>query len=382
MIRVLSIQPFAERGGSDHALVRMVRSLPRASFTCHVVVPAPHPLARELADAGAAVHVVAMGKISRAHTVVDWLRYAARWPLVVARLVRMIRVHRIDVVHTNVLHGWHGWAAASLTRRPHVWHAREVVTQSTGALALERFLTRHFATVVVAVSQTVADQLPRSPTRVVHDLPDPGEFTPERAGRARTALGIDDAAPCSGAIGRLDPIKGLDVLLDAWPAVRDALPDARLVVVGGTVAGHAAHADLVRARCAALAGVVTAFDADADRLDVADLVADLDALVLASVAPEGFGLVLVEALTSGCPVVATDSGGPEEIAALAAPGAARLVPPGDADALASALVATLAARTATDSAARRLRPRLLEPYPPDYAAVFTDAVARRRRAAS
>ena len=309
----------------------------------------------------------------------DWLRYAARWPITVVRLVRLIRALRIDVVHTNVLHGWHGWAAALLTRRPHVWHAREVVTQSRIALAVERFLTRHFATVVVAVSQTVADQLPGSRTRVVHDLPDPLEFTPERAGRARSGLGLDDTDPVVGAVGRLDPLKGLDVLLDAWPAVLAEVPTARLVVAGGVVAGREDYADAVRERGTALPGVTVLVEAD---VDIADLVADLDVLVLASVAPEGFGLVLVEALTSGCPVVATDTGGPEEIAALAAPGASRLVPPDDVERLATAIVATLAARPITDAATRRARPRLLDPYPADYVGVFTDASRRESRTAS
>ena len=56
MIRLLTIQPVAERGGSDQALARMLRSLPPAEFECHVVVPAEPPLRPEFEAAGAAVH--------------------------------------------------------------------------------------------------------------------------------------------------------------------------------------------------------------------------------------------------------------------------------------------------------------------------------------
>ena len=64
------------------------------------------------------------------------------------------------------------------------------------------------------------------------------------------------------------------------------------------------------------------------RDDIPDAMADLDVLALPSIEPESYGLVLVEALASGTPVVATDHGGPPEIVARAAPGTARCGPAG------------------------------------------------------
>ena len=61
------------------------------------------------------------------------------------------------------------------------------------------------------------------------------------------------------------------------------------------------------------------------RDDIPDVMADLDVLALPSIEPESYGLVLVEALASGTPVVATDHGGPPEIVARATPGTARAV---------------------------------------------------------
>ncbi|MFM8303353.1 MAG: glycosyltransferase, partial [Actinomycetota bacterium] len=111
MIRLLTIQPVAERGGSDQALVRMLASLPAAEFECHVVVPSEPPLRAEIEACGAAVHVVPMARISTSHGLVDWARYAAGWPAAVARIVRLVRSLSVDVVHTNSLHSWYGWAA-------------------------------------------------------------------------------------------------------------------------------------------------------------------------------------------------------------------------------------------------------------------------------
>jgi glycosyltransferase involved in cell wall biosynthesis len=367
MIRLLSIQPVAERGGSDHALLRMLRSLPPGEFECHVVVPADPPLRDELESAGATVHVVPMRRISTSHGIGAWLAYGAGWPLAVGRIARLVRRLGVNVVHTNSLHSWYGWAAAGLARRPHVWHAREIVVQSGAALRVERFLTRHAAR-VIAMSNAIADQLDRGNVVVVYETADPAEFHPSRAGRFRTRVGIPDDAPLAGTAGRIDTWKGIDVLLAAWAHVKEARPDAHLVVAGGPVRDKESYfGDLA----SVAAGLVDAHWLGM-RDDIPDLFADLDVFVLPSTEPEPYGLVAVEALASGTPVVATDAGGPPEILARSHPGARRLVPPGDADALAGAIVAELDGARPTSATLRAQRSALRDPEPEGFSAVFRE----------
>lgn len=374
MIRLLTIQPVAERGGSDQALVRLLRSLPAAEFECHVVVPAEPPLRAELEGAGAAVHVVPMERISTSHGLETWARYGTGWPVAVGRIAKLIRSLQIDLVHTNSLHSWYGWAAASLTRRPHVWHAREITVQSAAALKVEQILTRHFATRVIAMSQAIADQLPGADVVVIHETVDPDEFSPARAGAFRAAAGIPDDAPLVGAAGRIDTWKGFDVLLDAFPRVKERVPDVHLVVAGGAVDGKEAYADALQL----LAATMPRTHWLGPRTDVPAILADLDVFVMPSTEPEPYGLVAVEALASGTPVVMTDAGGPKEIARQAAAGGARLVPMGDAAALADAIAATLEAAGRSTAATRRARPPLRDPEPSGrFAEEFRRAVTRR-----
>src|SRR5262245_66041912 len=117
-----------------------------------------------------------MTRISRSHGAMQWLTYSCAWPIVVARLVQLIRALDIDVVHSNSLHSWYGWAAAALTRTPHVWHAREIVVQSDRALTVERFLTKHFATSVVCMLTAIDDLLPGANNVVIDETADPGQF--------------------------------------------------------------------------------------------------------------------------------------------------------------------------------------------------------------
>jgi glycosyltransferase involved in cell wall biosynthesis len=335
---LLSIQPVAERGGSDWCLVRTVRSLSAAGWTCHVVTPAPSPLSEEFKAAGAILHEIPMRRITTSGGPAYWAAYAAGWPLAVVRLVALGRRTGATVIHSNSLHSWYGWAAAWLLRRPHVWHAREIVVQSRAALALERVLARHFAAEVLAVSAPVADQLPGAPVRVVHDELGPEDgFGPERAGRFREKVGIADDTVLVGAGGRLDTWKGFEVLLEAVPVIRRGRPDVVVVLAGGAVPGKEAYAERLAATAAATDGVLWL----GPRRDMPELLADLDLLVLPSTEPEPYASMGVEALASGVPVVATDHGGLPEMLGQFGARAGLLVPPGDPEALARAVVAAL-----------------------------------------
>jgi glycosyltransferase involved in cell wall biosynthesis len=354
--RILSVQPVSDGGGSEHALVRMLRQLADDGWECHVAVPATARLAREYAEAGATLHVVPMRRLTTTGGGARWMLYALMWPVSVLRLTMLARRHRVDVVHSNSLHSWYGWAVALLVRRPHVWHAREIVFQSPAALRVERWLARHFARVVVAVSGAVAEQLEPTNVLVITDEADSTRFGPEHAGRFRSHIGVSDTTPLVGSVARIDTWKGFEVLLDAFPIVRARRPQAELVVAGGPVAGKEAYAVELGQRAQAMEGVHWL----GPRRDVGELMADLDVFVQVSTEPEPFGLVVVEALASGVPVVAGAEGGPLEILG---PGAAetggpsgRLVLPGDSRVLADAVLALLPEQESTSDSRRRRRP--------------------------
>lgn len=362
--RLLTVQVVTDGGGSETALVRMIRQLVDDGWECHVAISGPARLAAEYAAAGAVLHVVAMERITTSGGPGRWVRFVASWPVSVARLAWLARRVRADVIHTNAIHSLYGWAVALVVRRPHVWHAREIVVQSSMALRLERLLARRFATVVIAMSQAIAAQLDAANVIVITDEPDPEEFAPRRAGRFRVREGIDDTVALVGAATRIDTWKGIDVLLDAVPLLRRERPDTEVVIAGGVVVGKEAYFAGLARRAAGLG--VRWLGA---RHDIPDLMADVDVFVQPSTEPEPYGMVLVEALTSGAPVVATAAGGPIEILGDAPPGAGRLVPMRDAAALAGAVLELLP-DPPSDTDRRRSRTRLRQPRPGDFTAVF------------
>jgi glycosyltransferase involved in cell wall biosynthesis len=242
--------------------------------------------------------------------------------------------------------------------------------QSGAALRLERFLAHHFAVKVICMSQAIADQLEPGNLEVVYESVDPDEFRPGLAGRFRGRVGIPDDAPLVGAVGRLDTWKGFEVLLDAFELVKARRADAHLVVAGGPVTGKEQLATDLATHAARLPDVHWL----GPRADTPELFADLDLFVLPSTEPEPYGIVVVEALASGAPVVVTDAGGAPEIVARAPAGSGTTVPPADAGALADAIARLLPASTA--GAARSERPARQPPADPRrFAEIFRQAAA-------
>jgi glycosyltransferase involved in cell wall biosynthesis len=167
----------------------------------------------------------------------------------------------------------------------------------------------------------------------------------DRAARAlRGEFEIPHDGPFLLCVGRLDPQKGHPVLLEAMREVVRRLPNARLVLVGGAQQappGYVEDLHLTAAHPDLDGRVIFA----GERSDVARLMAACDLFVLPS-EWEGFGLVFVEAMAAGIPVVATRVSGIPEVVLDGETGV--LVPVHDPDALAEAIV-----RLCEDPAERR-----------------------------
>jgi glycosyltransferase involved in cell wall biosynthesis len=132
------------------------------------------------------------------------------------------------------------------------------------------------------------------------------------------------AEPRAAFVGRLAPEKGLDTLIDAWPAVRAAHPAARLILIGEGPERPALEA---RARSLGLAvGPKQAVDLPGAAADATAALRDADLFVLPS-REEGMSIALLEAMALGIPLVASSIPGNRRIVGDFKHG--RLAPPDD-----------------------------------------------------
>jgi glycosyltransferase involved in cell wall biosynthesis len=175
---------------------------------------------------------------------------------------------------------------------------------------------------------------------IVHNGIDAGMFQPLPSSglrdRSRFAADpADAAAPWIGCVARFEAQKDHACLFGALRLLKRRGHPFRCVLAGrGCERNNAALARLIATHgCAEVTLPLGTVD------DVAALYRTLDVLVLASCYGEAMPLVLLEALASGCPVVATDVGSNRDV--VGAFGA--IVPPRDPEALADAIARTLAA---------------------------------------
>ena len=193
------------------------------------------------------------------------------------------------------------------------------------------------ATVWVAVSSAlqraiVAAGVPSSRVRRVPNGVDTRRFTPGDRCAARTQLGMAAAGLRVVFAGRLEEVKSLPTLLAAWRAVVDKVPDATLDLVG-----EGSLASALRAECRRL-DVEDSVFFHGRQADVAPYFRAADCFVLPS-RVEGLSNTLLEAMAVGLAVVGTRVSGTEDMVEDGVNGV--LVEPGDADALAAAIVGVL-----------------------------------------
>jgi D-inositol-3-phosphate glycosyltransferase len=152
-------------------------------------------------------------------------------------------------------------------------------------------------------------------------------------------------------VGWLNEVKGVDVLLRALALLRERRPSARLVLVGGSLYRDEAPQERSLRKLATELGLdeVVRFLGPLAPEAVGRELRGADVVVVPS-RRESCGAVILEALASGTPVVATRSGGPEDIVT---EGVGGLVPVADPAGLAAALDSVLERRATFDPAALR-----------------------------
>jgi glycosyltransferase involved in cell wall biosynthesis len=262
-------------------------------------------------------------------------------------LRRMMRAWRPAIVHTHTAKaGLLGRLAARLSGVPtvvHTYHGHVLRGYfSPAKTAVFRGIETRLASLadgLVAVSDAVRDDLVRlgvarpERIRVIPlglELAHLAGLLPR--GELRRETGIPRDAPLVAMVGRLVPIKDVPTFLRAARLVRDARQTVRFALVGDGEERPALE------RLASELGLLGSVTFAGWRSDLRPVYGDLDVVVNAS-RNEGTPVALIEAMAAGRPVVATRVGGTPDLLGSGERG--RLVPAGEPEALARAVLETL-----------------------------------------
>lgn len=208
----------------------------------------------------------------------------------------------------------------------------------------------------------------RERIKVIHNGVDP-----ERFDVVKPPLG----PPTISFIGRIDPLKDLQTLVDAFAIVADRVPRSRLRIFGPTPPGNEAYA--ARIEAAARAHGLESRITFEGRLSDARVAYRAGHIVALSSISEGLPYTLIEAMMSGCATVSTDVGGVSEVAGAAG----MLVPAREPEAFAAACIELLTKPEKRQQMARAARSRALRyftigQFVSAYDALYSHAVAGDR----
>ena len=338
-IRVVEVLATGTNGGAQEHLYSLVTRMDLARYDVSVVALSGGSAVRKLVHAGVAVLVIDDPDDS----------------IAVGALAAHLAEVRADVVHAHMYRaetvatravialGEAGQRKPYLVATIHSSRIRSLEDQ-LHLRELTPYMDRLIAVSWAIQRKLVDEERTSVPVSLVYNGVDLQRYDQQEACcTLPEEYGMEPGSQIVGVVARLEPEKGHPTLLEAWPAVLRAAPDAYLLIVGE---GSRRAALEVQARELRIAHRVVF---TGRREDVPAVTAALDVAVLPSYR-EAQGMVILEAMALSRPVVASNVGGIPEMIQDGVTGL--LVPPRDAGALAGAIIRLLTNHPLADTLGR------------------------------
>jgi glycosyltransferase involved in cell wall biosynthesis len=306
-IKIAVVMPLgAQRGGGELMLTQAVTFSDRSLIEWLVIFLEQGPMIEEYRALGVSTVLVPAGR----------LRQPIRYLQTIWRIARLARREKVSgIVGWMSKAHYYGSPASWLAGIPSFWYQLGV---HNPASRMDRWAARLPARGIVTLSKAgfEAQRLasPKVPSRLVYPGADLRRFdsqTLPTVQETRRKLGLPLDAAVVGIAGRLQRWKGMHTLIAAMPKLLEKFPELTCVIVGG---GHALEPEYP-AQLSSLArdlGVENRLRMVGLQTNVHEWLHAMDVVVHAS-DNEPFGIVVIEAMALGKPLVAGEKGGPAEI---------------------------------------------------------------------
>lgn len=372
-IRVLHVIGGGEIGGAEEHLLTLMGLLDREAFSPSLLCLCHGPFAAVARGRGIPTREIPMRhKLDLA---------------VVGPIRQLLREQNIDVVHTHgvranlvarlaahreelpVVTTLHSVLRYDYRSRLEAWVAR-AITRLTN-----RYTDRFIAISAAIREDALAMGIPAERVQVIYNGLDVSRFRPARPpAEVRRELSLREEDPVVAVIGRLHPVKGQRYFLQAASRLHAVRPGLQFLLVGE----GPARAELQE--LAEFLGLGDSVTMPGYFPHVEELYPLIDVLCVPSVM-EGLGLVVLEAMHFGTPVVATAVGGIPELITDQREGL--LVPPRDSEALAAAVARLLddrdLARRLAEAGRQRVREFTVESMARQVEALYRQLVRQQWR---
>ncbi len=337
-MKILQMLPALELGGTERGVVDLARAMQKEGHET-VVISSGGSLVAELQKMGIPHYGLPVHQKSLTGL------------LLVDEIVKIIQRERVDIIHARSrVPAWLGWLAARKTGVPFVTTCHG--NYSVHSLSYVMGWGKRVIVASHAIGRRMIDEfgVPPDRIRLIPRGVDLSQFTfsLERFEKKQDLLRIL-------LIGRFSPNKGQVEFLKAVHLLRSRLTHFEVLIVGSEGRGKHRYTDLMN-KTVRQFGLESCVKILPPTRDVVGLLASADLLVLASLLPEPFGRVIIEAGAVGTPVTATWLGGVVDILDHNENGL--LFPPGNIPVMAKAMLEILTDRDRAKKFAVELRKKV------------------------
>ena len=313
---VLFLNSSSDRYGSSRILIEVVKTYREAGFTPIVVMSEAGPLQAYFLELGIAVKIQNLGILRRKYVNFSGVLNRLKKNYQAYKFLdKLHREYQFELVFSNTLAVVVGAQWAKWNKLPHIWHIHEILLGPPPLVKLLGRLLDRTTPSPVVVSEAVKnhwdDRLKISEPVVIHNGIPYGEFLCG-VQKSPHLLGIDQDKVIITMVGRINPGKGQMFFLEMARHISATYPQCHFVLVGDPFPGYESIEKEIQDYISQnrLENCVTNLGF---REDIPAVLSMTDIFVLPSILPDSLPTVILEAMASACPVVATRSGGASEM---------------------------------------------------------------------
>lgn len=320
MQNILYLHAGAEMYGADKILLELVTGLDKSRFHPIVVLPNEGILKDKLQENGIETYVVEYPILRRKFFnpkgIVD---YSSNYFKKSKEIVKLLKGRKIGIIHVNTTAVLEGIYLKKKLRCKMVWHVHEIILHPRMIYKFLSYLIGRYADKCVAVSKAVKRHLVESGyvkedlVDVIYNGVDSNRFNPNVDNKyLYDEWDIPTDALKVGMIGRVNAWKGQNDFLEATKGLLKKYPKLYLFIVGSAFEGEEWRVTELKKRIAAIPEhnriIFSEF-----RTDTPAIHSFFDILIMPSTNPDPLPTVVLEAMSSGTPVIGYRHGGVTEM---------------------------------------------------------------------
>lgn len=314
LFKILFLSHSSQTYGAENGLLLFLKNLNKEIWQPVIVLPCEGPLVSKVSELNFPIYKIKLPWWVRGNLNIFALArncFVEAWVLL--KLIKIIRKEKIDLIFTNSIVIFSGALISRILRKPHIWYIREIITNNPD---LHFFLPDHllfnfivtFSTNVIVASKAIATQFydfdHQNKVKLVYhgfEFDEPSEVSSD-------INGLIKGSWVAVVVGTLQARKAQEDAIKAISIARQKIPNISLLLVGKGESKYVAYLKLLIAELDLRKKVFFL----GHRSDVISILAKCDVFIMPSW-EEPFGVVVLEAMSVGLPVIGVNTGGVKEI---------------------------------------------------------------------